>query len=42
MEEMQHTSIVSSTGGTGASFLGFLPGFGFAGMTHSFEAASVM
>lgn len=32
------TSVGSSTGGAGGSFLGFLPGFGLAGMTHSLEA----
>jgi hypothetical protein len=39
------SSIITSLCWTGAgtkSFFGLRPGFGFAGMTHSFEASSEM
>ena len=40
-EEREHTAVSSLTGSIGCeveSFLGFLPGFGLAGMTHSLDA----
>ena len=36
----RHTSLASL--GAAASFLGFLPGFGLAGITHSLEAEGVV